>query len=120
MATFRVETPGTPLGYTEIQVSEDNPLPVIVMGTGSSSVAAEDITDATEVGVALITAEDEAAGRTAIGAAAATHTHVGGDVVLTGYAVGAEAAVVDTDSVLEAIGKLEARIVELEALIVAP
>ena len=50
---------------------------------GGGSVAAADITDATAVGEALMTAANEAAGRTAIGAAA-TVTTTRGDLIVRG------------------------------------
>lgn len=44
------------------------------------SILADDVSDASAVGRASLTAADEAAGRTAIGAAAASHTHGASDI----------------------------------------
>lgn len=38
----------------------------------------------------------------------------GDDIVATGYVIGTAAALADTDTLIEALGKLEARIVALE------
>lgn len=163
-------------------------------GGGPTTVTSDDITDATNVGKSLLTAEDAVSARTAIGAgtsdlvigttastakagnytppnvttsanglmlaadklkldgiaegatdlvigttattaAAGNHTHSnyvptsrtvntkplsanivlnGADVAITGYAIGTEAALAAADTLNEALGKLEARIVALE------
>lgn len=58
---------------------------------------------------------DQAAARTAIGAAAASHNHTGTQVTLTGYTAGTAGAVAAADTVNAAIAKLEARIAALES-----
>lgn len=53
-----------------------------------------------------------------IGAAPATHSHTGSQIALTGYSKPSSgAAVAATDTLNAAIGKLEARIAALEAMI---
>ncbi|MGI6878830.1 head fiber protein [Microbacterium sp. gxy059] len=52
-----------------LRVSPSSPLPVVVQGGGPTPVSSSDITDATDVGTALLTAESPAAARTTLGAA---------------------------------------------------
>lgn len=68
---------------------------------------------------ALSKLENQIDGKQASGSyAAASHTHVGGDVVCTGYTMAASvAAIAATDTVNQALGKLEKQLDGLETLL---
>lgn len=87
------------------------------------AVAWSDITELPTYIDAIADSDTSGDVRTAIDAAAAVHTHIGDDVVLTGYVIddpqadGWDGTVAATDNLTEVIAKLEARIVELEAFV---
>lgn len=110
---FRVKDPNQPLGYTSIFVSEDNPLPVNIIGGGGSgmtTVVWAEIEDKPTTFPPVI-------GTTATTAAAGNHTHTIPSIVgLPEFVLNHEQDAAEFD---RRIGELETANAALEARIEA-